>query len=225
VTVENLQTGRYTEQFVQLMRHQADRAAVLSAARENFRRSTRAPVPAEIMGGSTSRRSRRSNSALPGVRRADHGAHGSVAIAFRRWAAARFGPPVLWRRAAKVVVYCGIRLSPKVAQAIDRRRRVCYASRPRPLRLDIAKIVDPATRSGCLRHEVSRGRPFGNGVSAYAVGDRVVAAHHVPCGECHYCRRGSESMRRVQGLEPIRGFADTSKSRRSMSGTRLSCRT
>src|SRR6266567_2057709 len=34
----------------------------------------------------------------------------------------------------------------------------------------------------------------GAGVQGIARGDRVVAAHHVPCGECHYCRRGSESM-------------------------------
>ena len=50
----------------------------------------------------------------------------------------------------------------------------------------------------------------GGGVSAYAPGDRVVAAHHVPCGTCHYCRRGSESMCaafKASNLDPG-GFAE-----------------
>jgi L-iditol 2-dehydrogenase len=61
---------------------------------------------------------------------------------------------------------------------------------------DIAKIVDPATKvPAVFGHEVvGEVAAVGGGVPAYAVGDRVVAAHHVPCGECHYCRRGSESM-------------------------------
>ena len=29
----------------------------------------------------------------------------------------------------------------------------------------------------------------GNGVTRYAVGDRVMTFHHVPCGECYYCRK------------------------------------
>lgn len=43
-----------------------------------------------------------------------------------------------------------------------------------------------------------------------ALGDRVVAAHHVPCGACHYCRRGSASMCRAfkaSNLDPG-GFAE-----------------
>jgi L-iditol 2-dehydrogenase len=47
-------------------------------------------------------------------------------------------------------------------------------------------------------------------VRAFAVGDRVVAAHHVPCGSCHYCRRGSESMCaafKTSNLDPG-GFAE-----------------
>jgi len=50
----------------------------------------------------------------------------------------------------------------------------------------------------------------GAGVTAFGVGDRVVAAHHVPCGDCHYCRRGSASMCRAfkaSHLDPG-GFAD-----------------
>jgi L-iditol 2-dehydrogenase len=33
----------------------------------------------------------------------------------------------------------------------------------------------------------------GNGVDRFRVGDRVVATHHVPCFDCHYCRSGHET--------------------------------
>jgi L-iditol 2-dehydrogenase len=77
---------------------------------------------------------------------------------------------------------------------------------------DIAKIVDPATRAPAVfGHEVvGEVTALGAGVSAFAVGDRVVAAHHVPCGSCHYCRRGSESMCaafKASNLDPG-GFAE-----------------
>jgi L-iditol 2-dehydrogenase len=29
----------------------------------------------------------------------------------------------------------------------------------------------------------------GEGVSGFAIGDRVMAYHHIPCGECYYCRK------------------------------------
>jgi L-iditol 2-dehydrogenase len=50
---------------------------------------------------------------------------------------------------------------------------------------------------------VGAGAPF-------AVGERVVTAHHVPCGNCHYCARGSASMCRTfkaSNLDPG-GFAE-----------------
>src|SRR5262249_58344480 len=52
VTVEDLQAGRYTEPFVLLMRHQADRArGFYRAAQASFPSSdARSLVPAEIMG-------------------------------------------------------------------------------------------------------------------------------------------------------------------------------
>jgi L-iditol 2-dehydrogenase len=61
---------------------------------------------------------------------------------------------------------------------------------------DIAKLGDPRARvPAVLGHEVVGDVvEAGEGVRGFAVGDRVVAAHHVPCGVCHYCRRGSESM-------------------------------
>ncbi len=77
---------------------------------------------------------------------------------------------------------------------------------------DIAKIVDPATRvPAVFGHEVvGEVAAVGRGVMVCAVGDRVVAAHHVPCGKCHYCRRGSESMCaafKASNLDPG-GFAE-----------------
>lgn len=77
---------------------------------------------------------------------------------------------------------------------------------------DIAKIMSPATPVPVvLGHEVvGEVAAIGVGVANCAIGDRVVAAHHVPCGECHYCRRGSESMCRAfkaSNLDPG-GFAE-----------------
>ena len=77
---------------------------------------------------------------------------------------------------------------------------------------DIAKIVDPTPRvPAVLGHEVvGEVVAVGAGVTACVIGDRVVAAHHVPCGDCHYCRRGSESMCpafRESNLDPG-GFAE-----------------
>src|SRR3989441_6281771 len=64
---------------------------------------------------------------------------------------------------------------------------------------DIAKIVSPDTKAPAVfGHElVGDVVEVGAGVRGIGRGDRVVAAHHVPCGECHYCRRGSESMCRA----------------------------
>lgn len=77
---------------------------------------------------------------------------------------------------------------------------------------DIAKVADPASATPAVfGHEVvGEVVTLGAGVSDYAIGDRVVAAHHVPCGQCHYCRRGSESMCpafRTSNLDPG-GFAE-----------------
>jgi len=34
----------------------------------------------------------------------------------------------------------------------------------------------------------------GDGVKGYEVGDRVVSFHHVPCGECYYCRKNTPAQ-------------------------------
>jgi L-iditol 2-dehydrogenase len=76
---------------------------------------------------------------------------------------------------------------------------------------DIAKIVGGAARRpSVLGHELVGDVVEAPGASGFAAGDRVVAAHHVPCGACHYCRRGSESMCRAfksSNLDPG-GFAE-----------------
>jgi L-iditol 2-dehydrogenase len=51
---------------------------------------------------------------------------------------------------------------------------------------------------------------LGNDVTQFAIGDRVVVPHHVPCGECVFCRRGNETMCAVfkENLMEPGGFAD-----------------
>ncbi len=62
-----------------------------------------------------------------------------------------------------------------------------------------------------LGHEVAgRVVAAGAGVAAIAVGDRIVATHHVPCLACRYCLRGHETaceMLKQSGFDPG-GFAD-----------------
>jgi L-iditol 2-dehydrogenase len=46
-----------------------------------------------------------------------------------------------------------------------------------------------------LGHEVSGVVvAVGEGVNRYKVGDRIIAAHHVPCNTCHYCLNGSHTV-------------------------------
>lgn len=50
----------------------------------------------------------------------------------------------------------------------------------------------------------------GDGVKDFRVGDRVFAAHHVPCGQCRYCQAGHQSvceMLRTTHFDPG-GFAE-----------------
>ena len=77
---------------------------------------------------------------------------------------------------------------------------------------DIAKVGAAGTKVPLvLGHEVVGDVvEVGAGLGSFAAGDRVVAAHHVPCGTCHYCRRGSESMCaafKTSNLDPG-GFAE-----------------
>lgn len=46
-----------------------------------------------------------------------------------------------------------------------------------------------------LGHEVvGEAVAVGKAVTKFKVGDRIVVAHHVPCGTCHFCRHGNHSM-------------------------------
>jgi L-iditol 2-dehydrogenase len=77
---------------------------------------------------------------------------------------------------------------------------------------DIVKILSPDTRAPAVfGHEVvGEVIAAGAAVTRFSVGQRVVVAHHVPCFQCHYCRRGSASMCRA--FKPINldpgGFAE-----------------
>ncbi len=77
---------------------------------------------------------------------------------------------------------------------------------------DIAKLGGAgAPVPAVLGHEVVGDVvEVGPGGGRFAPGDRLVVAHHVPCFECHYCRRGSPSMCPVfkaSNLDPG-GFAE-----------------
>src|SRR4029434_6902982 len=59
---------------------------------------------------------------------------------------------------------------------------------------DVHKIrFQPLEEPVVLGHEVA-GRVVESQSAKFHVGDRVVVAHHVPCGRCHYCRHGNVSM-------------------------------
>lgn len=46
-----------------------------------------------------------------------------------------------------------------------------------------------------LGHEIAgEVASVGEGVARFRVGDRVFVTHHVPCGECRYCRQGHSSV-------------------------------
>jgi L-iditol 2-dehydrogenase len=61
---------------------------------------------------------------------------------------------------------------------------------------DLYKIIKNTVAAGAiLGHEVTGViSTIGAGVHDFAPGAHVVAWHHAPCGNCHYCLRGSFSM-------------------------------
>lgn len=61
---------------------------------------------------------------------------------------------------------------------------------------DLFKLANDTSPPGMvLGHEVTGTvEALGEGVSGFAEGDRVVVPHHVPCGECALCVRGSETL-------------------------------
>jgi len=60
---------------------------------------------------------------------------------------------------------------------------------------DILKIVQQAAPPVILGHELTGTIVApGKAVTQFKLGQRVIVAHHVPCGECHYCRHHNTSM-------------------------------
>lgn len=60
---------------------------------------------------------------------------------------------------------------------------------------DILKIARQAPPPVKLGHELTGTIvALGEHVTGFAVGQRVIVAHHVPCGTCHYCQRNNYSM-------------------------------
>lgn len=74
---------------------------------------------------------------------------------------------------------------------------------------DLLKIASSARPPVALGHELS-GVVLQCDDPSIPAGERVVVAHHVPCGECHYCRAGSPTMCvafKASNLDPG-GFAE-----------------
>jgi len=60
---------------------------------------------------------------------------------------------------------------------------------------DIVKIFDTKDKPSIYGHEVTgRVVEAGSGVKKFKTGDIVVAAHHIPCGKCHFCKHGNHTM-------------------------------
>jgi L-iditol 2-dehydrogenase len=78
---------------------------------------------------------------------------------------------------------------------------------------DLFKLETGRAAAGTvLGHElVGTVVDLGQGVSGFTIGDRVAVPHHVPCGECVMCRRGSETLCAVfrDNLMEPGAFADT----------------
>jgi len=76
---------------------------------------------------------------------------------------------------------------------------------------DIEKVHGAYGLGGILGHEVSGTiASVGDEVTDLRKSDRVIAHHHVPCYNCHYCQRGDHTMCdlfRKTNLDPC-GFAE-----------------
>jgi L-iditol 2-dehydrogenase len=76
---------------------------------------------------------------------------------------------------------------------------------------DILKIAQQAAPPVILGHELSGAIvERGKAISQFEVGQRVMVAHHVPCGSCHYCRHYNYSMCaafKTSNIDPC-GFAE-----------------
>jgi L-iditol 2-dehydrogenase len=60
---------------------------------------------------------------------------------------------------------------------------------------DIVRIFDTKGKPSVYGHEVvGKVVETGARVKKFKTGDIVVAAHHIPCGKCHYCKHGNHTM-------------------------------
>lgn len=60
---------------------------------------------------------------------------------------------------------------------------------------DIVKFVHKIAKDGTvLGHEIVAEIVDINSVTSFKKGDVIVTSHHIPCGECVYCRHGNVSM-------------------------------
>ena len=75
---------------------------------------------------------------------------------------------------------------------------------------DLYKLADAGRATGeVLGHEVV-GRVIASRADSLAPGDRVIAPHHAPCGDCRLCRSGAETMcpRFAENLLDPGGFSE-----------------
>ncbi len=60
---------------------------------------------------------------------------------------------------------------------------------------DIVRIFNTKDKPSLYGHEVvGKVSEVGSRVKKFKVGDIIVAAHHIPCGNCHYCKHGNHTM-------------------------------
>lgn len=60
---------------------------------------------------------------------------------------------------------------------------------------DIVKFREKIVQDGAvLGHEIVAEIKEINSETDFQVGDRIVSSHHIPCGDCVYCRHGNVSM-------------------------------
>ena len=60
---------------------------------------------------------------------------------------------------------------------------------------DIVKVVHKISKNGTvLGHEIVAQIVEINSDTDFKIGDTIVTSHHIPCGECVYCKHGNVSM-------------------------------
>lgn len=60
---------------------------------------------------------------------------------------------------------------------------------------DIVKFIHKISKDGTvLGHEIVAEIVEINSKTPFKIGDKIVTSHHIPCGECVYCKNGNVSM-------------------------------